>query len=289
MKEEINDSYKSNVPDRATCAAIISSCNSGAFPDRRTLQAFFLFANVIKPSSSSSSRTPLRDCWPRAVVPLFFLILLSCKPASAQTFQLLPEVDAYARIQPDIRFNFQAKETREAGDPTQAEVGPGFDFFLKPLVRLENITAFDLDDSKSRPLQLSVGFRYVPSPDKPHIERMIVAATPHFPLVADILLTDRNRADLNWEKGQLSWRYRNRVSFERRFTIRSYHPVPYVSAEAFYQSQYQKWSTTALYAGCLFPAGKHLELDPYYEHQNITGKRPNQQLNQFGLVLSLYY
>ena len=46
----------------------------------------------------------------------------------------------YSRLAPSIRFNFQAKQTREAGDPTQAEIGPGFDFFLKPLVRLKDIT-----------------------------------------------------------------------------------------------------------------------------------------------------
>ncbi|HXJ93806.1 MAG TPA: hypothetical protein VMT20_13220 [Terriglobia bacterium] len=66
-------------------------------------------------------------------------------------------------------------------------------------------------------------------------------------------------------------------------------PTPYVSSEFFYQSQYHKFSTTALYAGCLLPAGKHAEFDPYYDNQNITGKRPNQQLNQFGLVLDIYF
>jgi len=44
-----------------------------------------------------------------------------------------------------------------------------------------------------------------------------------------------------------------------------------------------------LFAGGLFPLRRHFELDPYYEHQNITGKRPNQQLNQFGLILDFYY
>jgi hypothetical protein len=42
-------------------------------------------------------------------------------------------------------------------------------------------------------------------------------------------------------------------------------------------------------AGCLFPIGKHVEFNPYYEHQNNTGKSPNQQLNQLGLMLSLYF
>jgi hypothetical protein len=191
-------------------------------------------------------------------------------------------------MQPDLRFTFQAKETREAGDPTQAEIGPSIDFSIKPLLRLKHITVFDLDDAKSRPLQLSVGFRYVPSADKPTVWRMELVAIPRLPLFAKILLTDRNRADLDWSAEPFTWRYRNRVELERGVTIGSYHPSPYLSAEAFYQSQYQKWSTTALYAGCLFPIRRHVELNPYYEHQNITGKRPNQQLNQLGLILNLY-
>jgi len=192
------------------------------------------------------------------------------------------------KLHPDIRFNFQAKDTREAGDPTQIEIGPGFDFFLKPLIRLKNITAFDLDDSKSRPLQFSVGFRYVPSPGS-HIERLELAVTPRWPIFARILLSDRNRADLDWSQNQLTWRCRNKVTLQRRFAISTYHPAPYISAEVFYQSQYEKWTTTALYAGCLLPMGKHFELDPYYEHQNVTNKRPNQQFNQFGLILNMSF
>jgi hypothetical protein len=64
------------------------------------------------------------------------------------------------------------------------------------------------------------------------------------------------------------------VELERSILIGSYHPTPYVSAEVFYESQYQKWNTTALYAGCLFPIGKHYQFDSYYEHQNITNTRP---------------
>jgi hypothetical protein len=215
--------------------------------------------------------------------------MLSRVPIHAQTFQFLPEVDAYYKFDPDFRLAFQAKETREAGDPTQAEIGPSLDFFIKPLVQLKKVTEFDLDDAKKRPLQLSIGFRYVPSPDKATVYRMELVATPRFPLFAKILLTDRNRADLDWSKDPFNWRYRNRVELERALTIGTYHPAPYVSAEVFYESQYHKWNTTALYAGCLFPFGKHVELNPYYEHQNITSKKPNQQLNQLGLILNLYF
>jgi hypothetical protein len=105
---------------------------------------------------------------------------------------------------------------------------------------------------------------------------------------AKILLPDRNRADLDWCNTGFKWRYRNRPKFQRTISLGSYKPAPYVSGEFFYQSQYQKWSTTALYAGALFPVGKRFSLDVYYEHQNLTGNRPNRQLNQLGIILNVY-
>jgi len=209
--------------------------------------------------------------------------------ASTQVDQLLPEIDAYYKPASDVRLSFQAKETREGGSPTQAEIGPSVQFDLKPLVKLKGITQFDLDDSKKRPLVLAIGYRYLPSPNTPAENRLEPVATFHFPLKAKLLLTDRNRADLDWQSGKFTWRYRNRIQLERRLTIRSYHPAPYASVEFFYESQYSKWSTTAIYAGCLFPIGRRFELDPYYEHQNNTGKSPNQQLNQFGLILNIHF
>lgn len=218
------------------------------------------------------------------------LVILSCLHGSAQTDQLLPEVDAYFKLSSGLRVAFQAKQTREAGEPTQAEIGPSLDFYLKPLLRLKDVTRFDLDDSKSRPLVFSVGYRYLPQANgAPATNRVEPLVTFRFPTKGKFLLSDRNRADLDSKSGTFSWRYRNRFQIEKRLTIRSYHPAPYASAEFFYESQYSKWGDTAIYTGCLLPIGRHLEFDPYYEHQNITGKGPNQQLNQLGLALNLYF
>ncbi len=190
----------------------------------------------------------------------------------------------------NVRFTFQVKETREGGEPTQAEIGPSLDFYLKPLVKLKGATEFDLDDSKSRFLVLSIGYRYLPQANgAPGTDRLEPVATLNFPMKGRFLLTDRSRADIDWQNGSFSWRYRNRFQIERTLRFRSYHPVPYVSAEFFYESNYSKWSDTALYAGCLFPVGKHVEFDTYYEHQNNTGARPNQQLDQLGIILNLFF
>ena len=217
------------------------------------------------------------------------LFVLQNIPLSAQSFEFLPEVDTYFKVVPNVRLYFQAKQTREGGEPTQGEVGPSLEFYLKPLVRLKDTTEFDLNDARKRFVVLAVGYRYLPSPSSPSQNRLRLDLTFHYPMVGKILVSDRNRSDLDWQQGKFSWRYRNQLQFKRNLTINSYHPGPYVAVEPFYESQYQKWSTTALYAGCLFPAGKHVEFDPYYEHQNNSGKTPNQQLNQFGLALNVYF
>ena len=87
---------------------------------------------------------------------------------------------------------------------------------------------------------------------------------------------------LQLPSGRFSWRYRNLFQAQRTLSFRSYHPAPYVSAEFFYESQYSKWSDTALYAGCLFPIGNHIEFDPYYEHQNKHGQEPQSTIEPVG-------
>ena len=222
---------------------------------------------------------------------LTLAIMLAALPfsAHAQSFQFLPEIDTYYKFDPNLRVYFQAKDTREGEMPTTAEIGPSLEFHLKPLHKLGNITAFDLDKSKSQLLLFSIGYRYLPTPNEPPTNRLEPYFIVHLPSPGQILLTDRNRADLDWKSGNFSWHYRNRIDVERLWKIRGYHLSPYIAAEFWYTSQYEKWSTASIFAGCLFPFGKHVDLNPYYEHQNNTGKPPNQQLNQLGLILNLWF
>jgi hypothetical protein len=212
-------------------------------------------------------------------------------PARAEQLQFLPEFDANFKLNSMVRFNFEAKGDREGGDPLQLQIGPSIQFYLKPLVKLKEVTAFDLNDAKSRFLIMEAGFRDVTAPNAQPIGRMIVAVTSNFPLKAGFLISDRNRADLDWQTGRpFTWRYRTKFAVERTVSVYSYHFIPYVAAEPYYESQYGKWSTTALFAGSLFPVGKHVQFDAYLEHQNNTGgKRPNKQDKEIGLALHLYF
>jgi hypothetical protein len=220
-----------------------------------------------------------------------FLVLLACAPARAQTSTtfFLPEVDAYFRLASSIRLELQGKGAIEDGDFYRATLGPSLEFNYKPLKKLKDIIIFDLDDMKCQPVMLSLGYRYLPSGTGPPTNRFEPILMLHIPAPGRLLVTDRNRADLDWSSGSYKWRYRNRITMERRVSIRSYHPAPYASAEALYESPYSKWASTRLYAGFLLPLTRHLQLDPYSEHENNTGKRPNQPVNAGGLVLSLYF
>lgn len=223
--------------------------------------------------------------WPK----IAFFLLFTCASLGAQSVQFLPEVDAYLTLNSTVRTYFQAKDDREGGDPTQATLGPSIEFYLKPLLKLKKITSFDLDDAKPRPLVFEAGYRYITAPNAAPENRLLMSVTFHLPLTAAFLITDRNRADLDWKDGNFSWRYRNKLTLERTLAIHSYHLIPYAAVEPFYESQYEKWSTTSIYAGTLLPVGKHVEFNPYYEHDNNTGKRPNQQVNSVGLAMYLYF
>src|SRR5215469_15643859 len=171
-----------------------------------------------------------------------FLTPLLPFPVQAQTSTtfFLPEVDAYIRLASNVRLELQGKAAIEDGDFYRATLGPSIEFNFRPLRKLKDITIFDLDDMKCMPVTLSIGYRYLPSGTGPFTNRFEPILTLHIPAPGRLLITDRNRADLDWSKGSYQWRYRNRITIERRVTVHSYHPAPYASAEFLYESPYSK-------------------------------------------------
>lgn len=226
-----------------------------------------------------------RKRWLRAATLLF----VASTAAQAQAPQFLPEIDTYLKVNSTVRAYFQAQGDRDEGVPLQATLGPSIQLYVKPLVKLKRITAFDLDDAKQRILVVEAGYRYITAPNEPVDNRFMPVAIFSLPMQGSFLITDRNRADIDWKGGTFRWRYRNKLTLQRTFSIRSYHLIPNLSAEPYYTSQYAKWSTTALYAGCILPVGKYVQLDPYFEHQNNTGKKHNQQVNDIGFAAHIFF
>ncbi len=223
------------------------------------------------------------------IVPFFLLLTPSYAQAQTTITAFLPEVESYFRLSSNVRVVFDAKGYMEDGDLNHAQIGPSLQFNFRPLERLKRISVFDLDDIKCMPVVFTIGYRYLPSTIQPNINRLQPIVMFHIPFPGRTLLSDRNRADLDWSRGPFRWTYRNRITAERRLTIRSYHPGPYAAAEFSYQSQYSKWSVTRFFAGSLFPLNRHIQLDSYYEHVNNTGPHPNRQVNAIGAIFSFYF
>jgi hypothetical protein len=220
---------------------------------------------------------------------LLVLVCGTCFSVRAQSPEFVPEIDTHVTLNSYMRTYLVAKDDRDAGASSQFSIGPSVQFYMKPLLRMKQITAFDLDNAKSRPLVVEDGYRYLIAPDEPSTQRMQPMATSHFPLKGGFLASDRNRADLDWKSGKFSWRYRNKLTIEHAVRVHGYHFIPYVAAEPYYTSEYAKWSTTDLYVGGLFPVGKHVQFDCYYDHENNTGTSPNQQKNYIDVAMQLYY
>ena len=58
-----------------------------------------------------------------------------------------------------MRFYFLATTVKEGRESTEAEVGPNFDFYLRPLRHPKRVAGLRLDESKDRVLMLRAGYR----------------------------------------------------------------------------------------------------------------------------------
>jgi hypothetical protein len=217
--------------------------------------------------------------------------LLLCKPTYAQDrSEFWPEFDTYVNLSSRTRLFFVAALSGDQDTKNvQGEFGPNIDFFVRPFARAR---LRDADPSKSKLLTFRVGYRYLPTlrGTGGTENRGVVEMTPRFNLPLDILLSDRNRVDLRGIRGQdFSWRYRNRITLERNFVIKTYVFTPYLRGEFFYDSRYEKIAKNAFTVGSVFPLTKHTEFEVYYEDQRDSSTSPNFHIRGAGLVLSLYF
>ena len=154
----------------------------------------------------------------------------------------------------------------------------------------KRLAGFRLDESKNRFLLLRVGYRYLDSfSDDPNEHRVVLEATPRYPLRGGVLVSNRGRVDARFIDGEYSWRFRSRLSVEREFPIGPVRMNPYVRGELFYDSRFDKWSRTEWIGGAAFPLNRRVELEGYFDYQHDTGGDHNRKVHAIGTVLNLYF
>lgn len=136
----------------------------------------------------------------------------------------------------------------------------------------------------------AITYRYIknePTPGRQSAEHRVFADfTPRTPLKYGFAISDRNRIEWRNINQKISWRYRNRLQFERPFTIRERKITPYVAGEPMYDTRFHTWSRTQMYIGTRLPIIKHVTFDGFYMRQWDARVQPGF-LNVIGTFLRL--
>jgi hypothetical protein len=219
--------------------------------------------------------------------PLACMAALLCSGAHAQETQTkqLPEIDTYVNLTDRYRLMFLASRSDDGNTVDSAQIGTNLDINFRPLKRRPLRTN---DSSKSNFLTFRIGYQYLKNFDKPNENRVQMALTSHFHLPWSLELAERNRFDLRVISDRFSWRYRNRLTLERTFTIKSFSFSPYARGEVYYDSRSGTWSKNTYSFGATLPIRKRLELEGYYERENTTGGDP-PHVNGIGITMSIYF
>ena len=233
----------------------------------------------------------------RLLVGVAVLLLSSGVPSSAQTRnEFWPGFDAYIKLKPRTRLYLTAALVR-AKEPEAASggfyrditLGAHLDISLKPIFRRKLAQKGDWE--RERYLWARIGYRYgttlgdVEDPSREH--RGILELTGRAPLPRNFWVVLRNRADLRDVNGNYSSRYRLRLTVEREVRLFGLDTVPYINAEAFYDTRYDAWNRQRYQAGLEIALSKRWRIEPYYTRQNDQ-RSDAPHLNAFGLSLKYY-
>lgn len=226
--------------------------------------------------------------------PLCFLLGSYClRSAAAQTTsgEFRPEFGVYIQQDPSLRYELVDIFTRTQSPENW---GANFSFYidtaLKPMLRRELRSRPDVFRNKY--LTIRAGYRNQRSLTDPHSapeNRAILELTSRYLLPWQIVVSDRNRGEFQFiQKEPFSTRYRNRIRVERDVRHDWVDATPYVSAEFYYDTRYDSWTTSRYIVGAEFPAGRHVVIVPYCFRQNSTTSSPHH-INGFGSKLNLYF
>ncbi len=231
------------------------------------------------------------------LVTFFLSLLLVAAPAvKAQEpttrNEFWPEIDVYINLKPKVRLFLLGTVSKSVED--------GELFNAKAF---ESQIGAHVDYIPNDHVILRTGYRFGTSveetsePFKEH--RLLTEQTLRKLLPGNLLLSDRNREDFRFLKGDFSFRYRNRVTIEREFQLKKRTITPYVSGELFYDTCYGIWNRNRLAAGVqtslrrgplrrmLLPK-RQVILDLYYMRQNDS-RSDTQHVNAIGASLAFHF
>jgi hypothetical protein len=213
-------------------------------------------------------------------------------PAAAQSTgtEFRPELGIYIQQGPVIRIELvDSSSGNESTHDWRGNFAFNVQTALKPVLRRE--LRNDPDVFRNKYLTLRAGYRYQASLTSGHSgseNRSIIEVNSRYRLPWQLVISDRNRGDFRFIKGQpFSTLYRNRLRLERDISHGWLNCTPYVYDEIFYDTRYDRWTRNQYALGVQFPVGPYVVLEPYYLRQNSSRSNP-AHIDAFGFKLNLY-
>lgn len=209
---------------------------------------------------------------------------------AADATELWPELSVYVTLSPDQRLYLDLSHARDtAADSREWHLSAFLDLSLKPVLRPALVTE---DWQRNRYLWARLGYtralKTTGADNTVTEDRGVVALHSKAALPAELWLEARARADLRWIAGDYSARYRFRLEASREFTVLAHTVMPYLNAEAFYDTRYDQWARMLYQAGTEITVDRHFRYELFLARQN--DRQPRQQsLNALGLVAKWYY
>ncbi len=239
--------------------------------------------------------------FPTTALLLTALSALVSAAAHAETSrEFWPEFNAYLTLDARTRVYLLAKSTREqtsdqagaASPPMDGVVGAHLDYSLMPVLRPE---LREQDWARKRYLWIRAGYQYSHSTSAAEAgssyreDRGVFEMTGRSPpLAGQLEWVARARWDWRNRNGQNSSLYRLRLRSERRFDLQGHALLPYVSAEAIYDTRYGSWTERRYQFGTEFAIDASWRIDPYLDARNIRGSETDRVLG-FGVKLKYFH
>ena len=204
-------------------------------------------------------------------------------------WELWPEASAYLTLGSVTRAYLDASYARQ--DEAQfrtLDISAFLDISIKPVLHGRQIE--DWQRSRyfwarigfTRSLEIGNGAREVTE------NRAVVSAYGKLPMPEEIWLEGRARVDLRWIDGVYSTRYRLRLEATREFNVRGHPVVPFLNAEAFYDTRFDGWSRFLYEAGAEVTVDRHFRFE--LKLSRMTDVLPQHSaVNAVGLVAKWYY
>ena len=219
-----------------------------------------------------------------ALVALFAI----AASASAQevTTQFWPEIDTFVRLNKDMRIYVPLSRTKAGIDDSGQDgtVGVYLDYYASPIANLWLPGPANV--SRMHRLLLRAGYSYTAGGNgEPGTNTLTTEATWRMTIPWELLLSDRNRFDLNFSGGDFDPRYRNRVRLDRNVDFGKWSLNPYAYGEFVYDFDQGKWIRTRVTAGLELHVWERVVPEVYFQRDFNSD---SSDVNGIGLVVSIY-